>query len=132
LKPERIETKDAPAAIGPYSQAICLGDLVFCSGQIPLDRATGDTVGGGIEAQTCRVLENLKSVLAAAGTGLEKVVKTTVFLADLADFSAMNAVYAEYFPGVPPARSPVPVAALPRGARLEVEAVAFKSATIGP
>jgi 2-iminobutanoate/2-iminopropanoate deaminase len=125
MKSEKVETKGAPAAIGPYSQAVRMGEWVFCSGQIPLDPVSGQLVGGGIEEQTRRVLENLKEVLAAAESSLEQVVKTTVYLADLAEFAAMNKIYAEYFPGVAPARATVQVAALPRGARVEIEAVAF-------
>ena len=120
-----VSTPSAPAAIGPYSQAVVAGGFVFCSGQIPLDPATGALVEGDIGVQTRRVLENLKAVLEAAGSGLDRVVKTTVFLADLADFQAMNAVYAEYFGGDPPARAAVQVAALPKGARIEIEAVAL-------
>ena len=122
-----IQTHRAPAAIGPYSQAIASGPWVFCSGQIPIDPATGETETGGIEAQTRRVLENLKAVLEEAGTGLDRVVKTTVFLADLADFAAMNAVYGGFFPDVPPARSTVQVAGLPRGVAIEIEAVAMSA-----
>ncbi len=119
-----ISTDRAPAAIGPYSQAVRAGGFVFCSGQIPLDPATGEVVDGGIEAQTRRVLENLAAVLAAAGTGLDRVVKTTVFLADMGEFAAMNAVYAGFFPADPPARAAVEVSALPKGVRVEIEAVA--------
>ncbi len=120
-----ISTDRAPAAIGPYSQAVQAGGFVFCSGQIPLDPATGGVVDGGIEAQTRRVLENLAAVLAAAGTGLDRVVKTTVFLADMGEFAAMNAVYAGFFPADPPARAAVEVSALPKGVRVEIEAVAL-------
>ena len=120
-----VTTERAPAAIGPYSQAVVAGGLVFCSGQIPLDPATGEMVAGGIEEQTRRVLENLAAVLEAAGSGLDRVVKTTVFLADMADFGAMNGVYAGFFGDEPPARAAVEVAALPRGARVEIEAVAL-------
>ena len=119
-----VATDRAPKAIGPYSQAIRSGDLVFCSGQIPLDPATGELVGGDIAAQTGRVLDNLAAVLDAAGSSLGGVVKTTVFLADMADFSAMNEVYAARFGANRPARSTVAVAGLPRGARIEIEAVA--------
>ena len=122
LKP--IKTENAPAAVGPYSQAIAAGNLLFLAGQIPLDPGTGQIVPGGIEEQTRRVLENIKSVLEAAGASLAQVAKTTVFLTDLTDFPAMNAVYASYFPETPPARSTVQVAALPKGALVEIEAVA--------
>ena len=119
-----IATKDAPAAIGPYSQAVRSGDLVFCSGQIPLDPDSGQLVEGGIEAQAVRVLDNLAAVLAAADLKLGNVVKTTVFLVSMDDFPAMNEVYARYFDGDPPARSTIGVAALPKGARVEIEAIA--------
>jgi len=121
----RVEATEAPAAIGPYSQALVAGPYVWCSGQIPLDPATGQLVGGPFEDQVRRVIENLSAVLRAAGSELDRVVKTTVFLTDLADFAALNAVYAEYFGPTPPARSTVQVAALPRGARVEIEAVAL-------
>jgi len=127
LEKSAISTSDAPAAIGPYSQAIRIGDTVFTSGQIPIDPATGDLVPGGIEAQTTRVCENLEAVLAAAGLTFAHVVKTTVFLESMADFAAMNAIYAQYFapPGtVPPARSTVQVAALPKDALVEIECIA--------
>ena len=114
----------APKAIGPYSQAIVGGDLVFCSGQVGLDPATGQVVGGGIAAETRQVLENLRHVLEAAGASPGSVLKTTVFLADLADFEAMNAVYAEFFGEHRPARSTVQVARLPRGGRVEIDATA--------
>jgi len=122
-----IHTDSAPKAIGPYSQAIRAGELLFCSGQIPLDPATMTVVEGDIETQTRRVLQNLSAVLAAAGTSLNRVVKTTVFLTDLGEFARMNAVYAEFFTDTPPARSTVPVAALPRNAKIEVEAIALIS-----
>ncbi|MEK7310701.1 MAG: RidA family protein [Chloroflexota bacterium] len=120
-----IHTDSAPKAIGPYSQAIRVGDFVFTAGQIALDPATGELAGATIEEQTRRALTNLKAVLEAAGSGMGKVVKTTVFLANLADFAKMNAVYAEFFPGNPPARTTVQVAALPRGALVEIECVAI-------
>jgi 2-iminobutanoate/2-iminopropanoate deaminase len=120
-----IATGRAPAAIGPYSQAVRTGSLVFCSGQIPLDPATGQLVEGGIEAQTARALDNLTSVVAAAGLTLGDVVKTTVFLVSMDDFPAMNEVYARYFEEDPPARSTIGVAALPKGALVEIEAVAI-------
>ena len=119
-----IATTNAPAAVGPYSQAIEAGGLLFCSGQIHLDPATGTLVEGDIAAQTERVLENLSAVLAAAGRSMADVVKTTVFLVDIADFGAMNEVYGRYMPDPPPARSTIGVAALPKGARVEIELVA--------
>jgi 2-iminobutanoate/2-iminopropanoate deaminase len=120
-----IHTDSAPKAIGPYSQAIRVGDFVFTAGQIALDPATGELAGATIEEQTRRALTNLKAVLEAAGSGMGKVVKITVFLANLADFAKMNAVYGEFFPGNPPARTTVQVAALPRGALVEIECVAI-------
>jgi len=117
-------SEKAPAPVGPYSQAVRAGDLLFCSGQIPLDPASGALLGGDIRAQTERVLENLKAILAHEGLSLAHVVKTTVFLANLADFAAMNEVYARYFTADFPARSTVQVAALPKGANVEIEAVA--------
>jgi 2-iminobutanoate/2-iminopropanoate deaminase len=126
-----ISTKDAPAAIGPYSQAIRVGDTLFTSGQIALDPATGNLVPGGIVEQTTRVLENLKAVLAAAGIDFVHVVKTTVFLKDLKDFAAMNEIYGRYLAPkgvVPPARSTVQVAALPKDALVEIECIAKESA----
>ena len=122
-----VSTPGAPAAIGPYSQAIRIGNLVYTSGQIALDPASGQLVSGGIADQTTRVLENLKAVLAAAGTSLDKVVKTVVFLKDMNDFAAMNAVYGSYLApagAVPPARSTVEVAGLPRGSLVEIEVIA--------
>lgn len=119
-----VATDKAPAAVGPYSQAIRAGGLVFTAGQIAMDPATGRLVGGDIQAQTRRVLLNLQAVLEAAGTTLANVVKITVFLKDMGDFAAMNAVYAEFFAERPPARSAVQVAALPLGADIEIEAVA--------
>lgn len=120
-----ISTADAPQAIGPYAQAVVAGDLVFCSGQIPLTPA-GALAEGDTAAQTRQVLENLAALLAAAGSSLERVVKTTVFLADMNDFAAMNQVYAEFFTAAPPARSTVQVARLPRDVRVEIEAVALR------
>ena len=122
-----IKTDSAPAAIGPYSQAIKANGFVFVSGQIPIDPQTGEFVEGGITEQTARVLKNLTAVLEAAGSSLEQVVKTTVFLADMKEFSSMNEVYAEFFPSPPPARSTVAAAGLPRNARVEIEAVALIS-----
>jgi 2-iminobutanoate/2-iminopropanoate deaminase len=120
-----VATADAPRAIGPYSQAVAVGDLVFCSGQIPLTPA-GELVEGGITEQTRQVLANLQALLAAVGSSLERVVKTTVFLADMNEFAAMNQVYAEFFTTEQPARSTVQVARLPRDVRVEIEAVALK------
>ncbi len=119
-----VRTDKAPAAIGPYSQAILCGGFLFCSGQIPLDPAMGKMVEGGIEAQTERVLRNLEAVLSAAGSSLAAVVKTTVYLADLGDFPAMNAVYGRFFPADPPARATVQAAKLPAGALVEIDAIA--------
>ncbi len=121
-----ISTNAAPAAIGPYSQAIASGDIVFCSGQIGLDPATGDLVPGGIEAQTERAIRNLGAVLDAAGLGYAHVVKSTVYLADLEEFGAMNGIYARFFTDPWPARATVGVAALPRDARIEIDAVAVR------
>ena len=120
-----VSTKDAPAAIGPYSQAIRAGGFLFASCQIPIDPATGEMVNGDARAQTTRVLENVRAVLEAGGSSFERVVKSTVFLLDLADFAAMNEVYATYFPHAPPARSTIQVARLPRDARVEIEIVAL-------
>jgi len=121
-----ISTDKAPAAIGPYAQANHAGGFIFTSGQIPLDPRTGNLTGTNIEEQTERVLENLKAVLEAAGTNMENVVKTTVFLADMNDFTKMNEVYARYFTGnMLPSRSTIEVAALPKGALIEIEAVAL-------
>lgn len=119
-----ITAPGAPAAIGPYSHAVAVGNLLFCSGQTPIDPSTGELIEGDIAQQTRRVLQNLELVLAASGLTLAQAVKTTVFLMDMADFAAMNAVYAEFFPVAPPARSTVQVAGLPRGARVEIELVA--------
>lgn len=120
---EIVQTPDAPAAIGPYSQAVRFGNLVVTSGQIPLT-ASGDLVEGGVEAQTRQVIENLRAVLQAAGTDLDRVVKTTVFLADMNEFSVMNGVYEQEFAAPYPARSTVQVARLPRDVRVEIEVLA--------
>ncbi len=128
----RIATSGAPNAVGPYSQGIDTGDTVYCSGQVGLDPQTGELVGGGLEAQTDRALRNLGAVLEAAGLGYADVVKTTCFLVDIGDFAAFNAVYARYFPDPPPARSAFAVAALPKGARIEVEAVAKRPGRLTP
>lgn len=121
---ENISTSNAPGAIGPYSQAVKVGNMVFCSGQIPLDPATGEFVAGGVAEQTGQVLKNLSAVLEAAGTDLARVVKTTVFLADMADFTAMNETYASVFAENKPARATVQAAGLPKGALVEIEAIA--------
>jgi len=125
---ETIHTDGAPAAIGPYAQAVAAGDWVFCSGQIPLVPGTGEIVVGGVAAQSEQVLRNLAAVLGAAGSGLEHVVKTTVFLADMADFAAMNEVYARHFGSHRPARSTVQAAGLPRRCLVEIECIARRSA----
>ena len=129
-KPDRaiVSTASAPKAIGPYSQAISTGTFVFTAGQIGLVPTTGEIVDGGVTEHTRQVLTNLRQVLQAANTGLERVVKTTVYLKDMNDFAAMNAVYAEFFAGEPPARSTVAVAALPKGALVEIDAVAIPGA----
>jgi len=121
-----VSTDTAPQAIGPYSQAVQFGELVFSSGQIPLDPRTGQFVEGGIAEQTEQVLKNLSEVLRAAGVGLADVVKTTVYLADMGDFGAMNEVYGRFFPENPPARSTVQAARLPRDARVEIDVIAVK------
>ena len=122
-----VSTKKAPAAIGPYSQGIAIDGLVFTSGQLGLDPATGDFAPGGVEAQTRQSLTNIKAVLEEAGTGMDKIIKTTVFLKDMNDFTAMNAVYAEFFgEGGCPARSAVQVAKLPKDGLVEIEAIAVK------
>ena len=124
---QAITTADAPAPVGPYTQAVQAGEWLYCSGQIPLDPATGEMVGGGdVEAETRQVLRNLKAVLNAAGTEAAKVVRTTVYLVDLADFQAVNAIYAEMFgSGVSPARACVQVAALPKGSKVEIDCIAW-------
>jgi len=121
----QISTKHAPAAIGPYSQAIRCGQFIFASGQAALDSTSGELVSEDIQAQTHRTLQNLQAVLTSAGTSLANVVKTTVFLVRMSDFQAMNAVYATYFSNVPPARSTVAVAELPKQALVEIECIAF-------
>jgi len=121
---EIIATGDAPQAIGPYSQAVRAGNMVFASGQIPLDPATKEFVAGGIAEQTEQVLKNLKAVFAAAGVEMDQIVKTTVFLADMNDFTAMNEVYGKYFAENPPARATVQAARLPKDAKVEIEAIA--------
>lgn len=121
---EKVYTKNAPEAIGPYSQAVKAGDTLYLSGQIGMNPATGELVSADVKEQTAQALKNMKAVLAAAGATTDNVVKTTVFLTDMADFQAVNAVYAETFASDAPARSCVAVAALPKGARVEVEAIA--------
>ena len=119
-----IQSKHAPAAVGPYSQAIDIGEFVFCSGQIPLVPETGLMVEGGIEEQARQMFVNIKAVLAEAGLGFENIIKTTVFMTDLGQFAVFNGIYAEYFPDNPPARSCVEVSALPKGAMVECEVIA--------
>jgi len=121
-----VSTDKAPGAVGPYSQAVIVGDLVFTAGAIALDPKTGELVGEEIGAQTRQVLKNVQGVLEAAGSSLDQVVKTTVFLTDMGNFAQMNSVYAEFFPSHPPARSTVQVGALPKGALLEIEAIALR------
>ena len=124
---QAISTTGAPGAVGPYSQAIAAGDLVFCAGQVGLDPSTGQLVEGGVEAQTERCLKNLAAVLDAAGLTFANVAKTTIFLIDIGDFTKVNEVYARFMPEPPPARSTFAVAALPRGAAVEIEATAVRS-----
>ena len=123
---KRIETSKAPAAIGPYSQAIEANGMVFVSGQLPVDPATGEFVPGGIKELTHRSLTNIKNILAEEGLTMQHIVKTTVFLADINDFAEMNEVYATFFEGVAPARSAMAVKTLPKGARVEIECIAVK------
>ncbi len=120
-----INTDKAPAAIGPYSQAVMAGGMLYCAGQIPLDPASGEMVCSSIEEETRRVMDNLGAVLAAAGTDFRHLVKTTIYLTDMADFPIVNQAYGSYFSDASPARSTVAVAALPRGARIEIDAVAL-------
>lgn len=126
LPRQAIATAHAPAAIGPYSQAVCCGDLLFVSGQIPLDPATGAIVDGDVSAQTAQVMRNIAAILDAAGLGFPNVVKTTVFMKDLGDFDAMNRVYASYVATPPPARATVEVSRLPRDVRVEIEVIAAR------
>jgi 2-iminobutanoate/2-iminopropanoate deaminase len=125
MKREIIEIQEAPAAIGPYSQAVKIGDLVFASGQLPVNPETGEIVQGDIEAQTRQAIKNLKLVLEGAGSALESTVKTTLFIVHMEDFPRINKVYTELFPSAPPARSCVEVSALPKGAKVEIEAIAL-------
>jgi 2-iminobutanoate/2-iminopropanoate deaminase len=119
-----ISTADAPAAVGPYSQAVRVGSTMYCAGQIPLDPKSGQIVTGGIDVQTRRVMENITAVLKAEGLTFDHIVKTTIFLMDLADFQTVNEIYGSYFKQQPPARSTVQVAGLPKGARVEIEVIA--------
>ena len=121
-----VSTDKAPAAVGPYSQAIIAGDFVYTAGQLSLDPKTGELLGEGIGAQTRQTMENLKNVLEAAGTSLDRVVKTSIYLTDIGNFAEMNAVYAEFFPSDPPARSTVEIGPLPKGALVEIDAVAIR------
>lgn len=120
----KIQTDKAPAAIGPYSQAVRVGSMLFCSGQIPLVPATGELIPGGVAEQTRQVMENLLQVLKAAGADFDAVVKTTIFLADMNDFPTVNDIYGSFLGDIPPARATIQVAALPKGALVEIEAVA--------
>jgi len=122
---EKIESAGAPKAIGPYSQAVRAGDYLFFSGQIPLDPQSGEVVSGGIEMQTEQVMANLGAVLQAAGLKFSQVVKTTIYLQDLGDFAAVNAIYGRFFPGIAPARATVQVAGLPKGVGVEIEGIAY-------
>ena len=123
---EKIETREAPAAIGPYSQGVRAGEFVFFSGQIPLDPATGELVAGGIAEQAERVMANMVAALRGASMHTGQVVKTTIFLTDLQDFATVNEIYGKYFQGIPPARSTVQVASLPKGAKIEIEWIAYR------
>jgi len=121
-----VNTDNAPTPVGPYSQAVVCGGFVFCSGQIALEPGTGALVDRDIESETARVMENLRAVLEAAGSSLERVVKTTIFLRDMGDFARVNEVYGSYFASNPPARSTVQVVALPKGVRVEIECIALR------
>lgn len=125
MKKEIVSTKDAPAAIGPYSQAIKAAGLVFVSGQIPLDPASGEIEGDSIEAQTERVMKNIEAVLKTADSDLKNVIKTTIYLTDLNDFSVVNGIYESYFNDSPPARTTVEVSGLPKGVKVEIDAIAL-------
>ena len=127
MNKEVVSTDNAPKAIGPYEQAIKVGEFVYISGQIPLDPKTGNLIEGDVKAQTRRVMENLKGIVAASGSSLERVVKATVFLKNIADFASMNEIYAEYLGSAKPARSTVAVADLPRGALVEIDLIALTS-----
>lgn len=123
-----ISTTDAPAAVGPYSQAVRAGSTIYCAGQIPLDPKSGQIVSGGVDVQTRRVMDNITAVLKAEGLGFDHIVKTTIFLMDLNDFQTVNEIYGSYFKQQPPARSTVQVAGLPKGARVEIEVIAVADA----
>ncbi|MDM7461996.1 MAG: RidA family protein [bacterium] len=125
MKKQAILSHDAPAPIGPYSQATRVGNWIFISGQIPIDPATGEMISGGVAAQTKQVLQNLQAVLTAVGLNLDSIVKTTIYLTDLTMFAEMNEVYAQYFHPPYPARATVQVSALPKGAQVEIEAIAY-------
>lgn len=125
-KRELVSSAGAPEAIGPYSQAVIAGDLVFCSGQIAIDPATGALIDGGVEAQTRQVLDNLEAVLVTAGSSLARAVKTTIYLADMNDYAAVNAIYAERVGAEPPARATVEVSRLPKDVRVEIDAIAVR------
>jgi len=127
MKKEAVLTKDAPAPIGPYSQAVKVGNLLFCSGQIPLDPVTGALVPGDVKAQTTRVMENIDAVLKAGGATFEHIAKTTIFLKSMGDFPMVNEIYGTYFKGTPPARSTVEVARLPKDVSVEIEVLAVLS-----
>ena len=126
-----ISTPDAPAAVGPYSQAVRAGSTIYCAGQIPLDPKSGQIVSGGVDLQTRRVLDNVTAVLKAEGLTFDDIVKTTIFLTDLGDFQTVNKIYGSYFKGEPPARSTVQVAGLPKGARVEIEVIAVANEGTG-
>ena len=128
MRKQIVSTEQAPKAIGPYSQAVRVGGLVFLSGQIPLDPASGEIVPGGAAEQTRQVMENLRAVLRASGVGLSEVVRCTIYLTNLGDFAKVNEVYGSYFPTEPPARATVQVAALPRGAAVEIDMIAHAGA----
>ena len=126
MKVQPVHTDGAPQAIGPYSQAVVVGDLVFCSGQVALDPATGEMVGATAAEQTARLMRNLQAVVESAGSSMDRVVRTTIFLADMADFAAVNEAYAEFFPGAKPARACVAVKTLPKNALVEVDCIATR------
>ncbi len=129
MEKKAVSTERAPKAIGPYSQAVQAGRFLFLSGQIPLDPSTGEMVEGGFQVQTQRVMDNLRGVLESQGLGMESIVKTTIFLTDMGNFSEVNEIYGSYFSEEPPARSTVEVSSLPRGAAIEIEAIALAAKT---